>query len=210
MPPHLTAAIRAEITAIMGRAGLLPGVSARTTTLAAASSRSASSPDDDGGLRWVLTTEAPATVFDWQRYEFVDEILLMDGLVLPDNRQVPLLDAHSRWSVDDILGSVTDFRAAEAGGFAALEATVRFAADDKSQRAQQKALDGHLTDGSVGYAVTRSLWIPEGETAAVRGRVFTGPVKVSHEWHLREFSATPIGADALAKVRSLCAGHGGR
>jgi len=210
MPPHLTAAIRAEITAIMGRAGLLPGVSARTTTLAAASSRSASSPDDDGGLRWVLTTEAPATVFDWQRYEFVDEILLMDGLVLPDNRQVPLLDAHSRWSVDDILGSVSDFAAAEVDGHQAVEAVVRFAADERSQRTRQKVLDGHLTDGSVGYAVTRSLWIPEGEQAAIRGRLFTGPVKISHEWHLKEFSATPIGADALAKVRSLRPGHGGR
>lgn len=210
MPPHLTATLRAEITAIMGRAGLLPGVSARTTTLAAASSRSASSPDDDGGLRWVLTTEAPATVFDWQRYEFVDEILLMDGLVLPDNRQVPLLDAHSRWSVDDILGSVTDFTTGEAGGHAAIEATVRFAADDRSQRARQKVVDGHLTDGSVGYRVTGSVWVPAGERAAIRGRLFAGPVKVSHEWHLKEFSVTPIGADALAKVRSLRPGHGGR
>lgn len=206
----LPATLRAEITTLLGRAGLLPGVSARTTTLAAGPSRSASSPDDGGGLRWVLTTEAPATVFDWQRFDFVEEILLMDGLQLPASRQVPLLDSHSRWSVDDILGSVSDFGRAEAGGFAALEATVRFAADDKSQRALQKVLDGHLTDGSVGYAVTKALWIPEGEQAAVRGRVFTGPVKVSHEWHLREFSATPIGADALAKVRALCAGHGGR
>ena len=210
MPTPLSPTLRAEITAIMGRAGLLPGVSARTTTLAAASSRSASSTDDDGGLRWVLTTEAPATVFDWQRYEFVDEILLMDGLVLPDCRQVPLLDAHSRWSVDDILGSVSDFAAAEVDGHQAVEAVVRFAADERSQRTRQKVLDGHLTDGSVGYAVTRSLWIPEGEQAAVRGRLFTGPVKISHEWHLKEFSATPIGADALAKVRSLRPGHGGR
>ena len=27
----------------------------------------------------VMTTEAPAKVFDWERWEIVDEVLLMDG-----------------------------------------------------------------------------------------------------------------------------------
>ena len=52
--------------------------------------------------------------------------------------------------------------------------------------------------------------IPEGTEAAVKGRTFAGPLKVSYEWTLKEFSITPIGADTLAKVRSLCAGPGGR
>ena len=196
---------RSEITDIFARAGISPGLSLRAAVVPPASSGA-----DDGGLRWILTTEAPATVFDWERFDFVSEVLLMDGLVLPATKQVPLLDSHSRYSVDDILGSVTDIRAAEAGGYAAVDGLVRFASDERAQRVLQLVRDGHLTDGSVGYRVDRAVWIPEGEQAAIRGRVFDGPLKVSHKWSLREFSATPIGADALAKVRSLCTGERGR
>lgn len=199
---------RSEITDIFARAGISPGLSLRAAVVPPAPP--ASSGADDGGLRWILTTEAPATVFDWERFDFVSEILLMDGLVLPATKQVPLLDSHSRYSVDDILGSVTDIREAEAGGYAAVDGLVRFASDERAQRVLQLVRDGHLTDGSVGYRVVRAVWIPEGEQAAIRGRVFDGPVKVSYEWSLKEFSATPIGADALAKVRSLCTGERGR
>lgn len=199
---------RSEITDIFARAGISPGLSLRAAVVPPAPP--ASPGADDGGLRWILTTEAAATVFDWERFDFVSEILLMDGLVLPATKQVPLLDSHSRYSVDDILGSVTDIRSAEAGGYAAVDGLVRFASDERAQRVLQLVRDGHLTDGSVGYRVDRAVWIPEGEQAAIRGRVFDGPVKVSYEWSLKEFSATPIGADALAKVRSLCTGERGR
>lgn len=207
MPPK-SSAVRSEIIDLLARAGIAQGAAVRTSTLDAGTIRSSL---DDGGLRWTLTTEQPATVFDWDRWDFVDEILLMDGLVLPDIRQVPLLDSHNRSSVDDHLGSVIDIQSAKAGGYLAVDGLVRFAADDKSQRTQQKVLDGHITDGSVGYRVTRSVWIPEGTEAAVKGRTFSGPLKVSYEWALKEFSITPIGADTLAKVRSLCApSSGGR
>lgn len=162
--------------------------------------------DGEESMRWVLTTEKAATVFDWQRWDFVDEILLMDGVVLPENKQIPFLDSHRRGSVDDVLGSVTDFQELAVSGFGGLDGKVRFAADEKSQRTKQKALDGHLTDGSVGYEVLKSIWIPEGESAKIAGRTFEGPVKVSYKWALKEFSGTPIGADSLAKVRSFCAG----
>ena len=179
MPPSSRAEIRSAIIELFGRAGLVPGAAVRTSTLAAGALR-ASQPDD-GGLRWTLTTEQPATVFDWDRWDFVDEILLMDGLVLPEIRQVPLLDSHNRGSVDDHLGSVADIQSAKAGGYLAVDGLVRFAADDKSQRTMQKVLDGHITDGSVGYRVTRSVWIPEGTEAAVKGRTYAGPLKLSNE-----------------------------
>lgn len=199
---------RSEIAEILARAGISPGLSLRAAVVPPAPPPSSGA--DDGGLRWILTTEAPATVFDWERFDLVSEVLLVDGLVLPATKQVPLLDSHSRYSVDDVLGSVTDIRAAEAGGYAAVDGLVRFASDERAQRVLQLVRDGHLTDGSVGYRVDRAVWVPEGEQAAIRGRVFEGPVKVSYEWSLKEFSALPIGADALAKVRSLCTGQRGR
>ena len=201
MPPLNSYQLRCAIRNEFARAGIVPGTSVRTAVRAAA---------DPDAFRWILTTEQPATVFDWDRWDFVSEVLLIDGMNVPSIKQVPLLDSHSRSTVDDVLGSVNDFQQTRAGGFIALDGSVNFAADEKSQRTSQKVLDGHITDGSVGYHVSNAVWIPEGMEAAVKVRMFTGPLKVSYASELREFSITPIGADTLAKVRSLCAGLVGR
>lgn len=199
MPPT----IRQQIEAALRSAGLHPGLQARAAVRMTSRS-DAPGENETEVMRWVLTTEQPATVFDWNRWDFVDEVLLMEGMRVPAIGQVPLLDSHRRASVDDVLGSVSDFqRAEDIGGFAGIDGAVAFAADDKSQRTKQKVLDRHLTDGSVGYGVLKSVWIPEGESAAVKGTTYEGPLKVSYEWELREFSATPIGADTLAKVRAM-------
>jgi len=206
--PNLSQAARAEIIQIFARAGMHPGTMVRSSAsmaaVAAAPGKRASA-DAEGNHRWTLTTEQPAVVWDWDRWDFVEEVLRMDGLLLPEIKQVPLLDSHTRRSVDDQLGSVTDFQDAAVGEFAALDGLVRWAADDKSQRTRQKVTDGHITDGSIGYSVTRSVWIPDGTEAAIAGTVYQGPLKVSTEWALKEFSITPIGADTLAKVRGRLA-----
>jgi hypothetical protein len=210
--PPIAPGLLDSIRAAFASAGVAPGAMVRSALLAPsprlATPGQRAALDDNGDFRWILTTEQPATVFDWDQYDFVDEVLLMDGLILPASRQVPLLDSHNRSSVDDHIGSVRDFSNLVAGGFTAIDGAVRFAADEKSQRTAQKVLDGHITDGSVGYLVNKSIWIPEGTEVAIRGRMFRGPLKVSHEWSLKEFSITPIGADTLAKVRSLCVAGG--
>lgn len=178
-------------------AGMVPGITRRAVT-----NRAVTDPDS---IRWILATEQPAMVYDWERDQVVAEVLLMDGLVLPDNNQVPLLDCHSRWSCEDQIGSVTGFAEAMSGAYPARDGLVRFAADDKAQRTRQKVIDGHLTDGSAGYRVLKSIWIPDGTELVIRNRTFQGPLKVSMEWAIKEFSLTPIGADSLAKkVRSSC------
>ena len=192
---------KAQIETALREAGLYPGLQARST--AVAGQVRAFEGENLESLRWVLTTEQPATVFDWSRFDFVDEILIMDGVLLPAIKQVPFLDSHSRRSIDDILGSVTGFTTGEVEGHKALEGVVDFANDERSQRARQKARDGHLTDGSVGYEVLKSIYVPEGDAIKFKGREYKGPVKLSHTWALKEFSGTPIGADALAKVQSL-------
>lgn len=154
---------------------------------------------DPENIRWILATEQPAKVYDWQLDRVVDEVLLMDGVVYPQNMQVPLLDCHNRWTCDDQLGSVSGFKSETAGEFSAISGLVKFASDDRSLRTKQKVLDGHLTDGSAGYRVLASIWIPEGVEATVRGRAFKGPLKVSTDWILKEFTLTPIGADSLSK-----------
>ena len=204
---------RRQIAEIFARAGIRQGMVVRSAAILP----SKNSPDatralpqdgDDGAFFWTLTTEQPSVVFDWERYDFVDEILLSDGIVIPDSGQIPLLNAHSRYSVEDQLGSVRGFTLGQSGAFRSLDASVYFSeADDISRSARAKVLEGHLTDGSVGYRVEKSIYIPEGEEAYVQGKVYKGPVKVSYRAKIMEFSVTPIGADALAKVRVLCQGQ---
>ena len=54
----------------------------------------------------VAATEQPVEVFDYDRWEIVQEVLLMDGAELPKSRQVPLLDTHQRYNTASVLGSV--------------------------------------------------------------------------------------------------------
>jgi hypothetical protein len=159
---------------------------------------------DDGGMDWVLSTELPAMVFDWERWEFVNEVLVADGMLVPAIGQVPLLDSHNRNSAMDVVGHVKNFTEATIGGYPGRIGRSYFAADPTSQIIAQKVRDGHITDGSVGYRVEKSIWIQEDQEAAVNGRVWKGPIKLSYVWSLKEFSVTPIGADVLAKVRLLC------
>jgi hypothetical protein len=159
---------------------------------------------DEGSrtMRAVMTTEQPCLVFDWDRWDLVNEILLAKGMIPPGNDQVPLLDSHSRDSVANVLGSGRDFGQVQAGGFAAVDAEVGFASTDDAVEAFTKYQEGHLTDFSVGYEPIASVWIEDGRTADVEGKTYTGPVSVVTQWALLELSATPIGADNLAKARS--------
>lgn len=141
-----------------------------------------------------LATEAPATVFDYQRLDFVDEVLLMSGARYAP--QVPFLDSHNRASVSDQLGSLRSLRVEGTE----LVATAHFSSTAES--AFTKVREGHVKDISVGYHVRQGVWIPEGQTAAVDGRTWMGPLKVVTDWEVKEGSLTPIGADEYAKIRS--------
>ena len=158
--------------------------------------------EEDKTARFTATTEQPAMVWDWERFDVINEVLRMDGVVLPKSGQVPLLDSHSRESVQNILGSARGFDFGERDGHDSLETIVRFADDEASQSAFAKVKAGHLTDVSVGYRVLESTWVPDGERAIIDGRDYAGPIKVAKKWELKEVSLTPIGADNLAKVRS--------
>jgi hypothetical protein len=196
---------RSEIEKALRDAGIHPGTWARDAGIAKV--QRAEADEKSGGFEWILSTEKPAVVWDWERWEFVEEILLADGMLIPANNQVVLLDSHSRNSVKDVLGHVRDFAEAVVGEYPARSGMVHFAGNVDSQDARAKVEGKHITDGSVGYQPMKSVWVPEGEELAIGGRIFkAGPsgLRVTYQWLLREFSITPIGADVLAKVRFLC------
>ena len=161
-------------------------------------------PTDKPGsmqYRWILTTENPVLMFDWERWELWPEVLLTEGMLPVD--QVPLLDNHRRISVKDMLGSVADFDRTEVDGVAATAGQVTFSTT--AAAVSGVVAEGHLTDGSVGYMYrkTDAIYIPQDMTVNVAGRDFVGPVKVVTQWRLLEFSLTPIGADVFAKIQRL-------
>ncbi len=111
-------------------------------------------------------TEDPVEVFDYERYETVLEILLMDGVELPKSRQVPLLDTHNRWDgTSSVLGSFREMKT-ENGQ---LTGRATFTSAPEAESPYTKLREGHLTDFSVGYRVIDSEYIPNGEKRTIKG-----------------------------------------
>jgi hypothetical protein len=144
----------------------------------------------------VAATENPTQVFDWERLNVVNEILLMDGMKM-NGSQLPLLDSHMRSSVENVKGSFRDMRIEDGK----LIGRAYFADTPDNQSILRKIQEGHITDFSIGYRVDESTYIPEGQRQVINGREFQGPVKVSTKWTPKEISICPIGADEMAKVR---------
>ncbi len=159
--------------------------------------RPASLDEKTRSVEVVGATENRVRVYDWQRGEVIEEILLMSGLKLPDSRQVVLLDSHSRWSTGTVLGSYRDMRV-EGGQ---LLGRAHYSTAPEAESPWTKVREGHLTDYSVGYRVEEAVWVPAGKSAEIDGRRFTGPVSVVTAWSVSELSCCPIGADEMAKAR---------
>lgn len=148
----------------------------------------------------VLTTERVVTVFDWNNWETIDEVLLADGAEF--SSQFPLLESHSRYSTDDLIGSVRDVR--REGG--TIVGRLFFVKDDEdAERVWNKVRQGHLTDVSIGYQNIESTRVEQGQKAIVGGREFAAgsrALRVVTKFRIRECSAVVIGADQAAKIRA--------
>lgn len=68
--------------------------------------------ESDRSVEVVAATENPVSIYDWDRGT-IDEVLLMSGLIMPESRQVVLLDSHSRWGTSSVVGSYRDMKVAE-------------------------------------------------------------------------------------------------
>lgn len=151
----------------------------------------------------VLSTETPVRMYDWSNGGYVDEVLRADGGQIAD--QLPLLDNHSRYSSLDVVGSAREIKAMSGQ----LTGRVYFAESiDRAEQVYQLVRQGHLTDVSVGYRYGKGdfIDIPSGQTAKIGKQTYTAgerTLRVVTSWHAKELSVTPIGADQLAKMRSL-------
>ena len=151
----------------------------------------------DNSVEFILATEEPALVWDWERWQVVREVIVAGGVIIPKNKQIPLVDSHDRSTIENILGSVREIRheGSEVIG------RLFFSSSENAQKALAMVKEGHLDSGSVGYEQVESSWIPEGENLAHNGREYAGPMLLTKQWALKEFSLVAIGADPNAKAR---------
>jgi phage head maturation protease len=151
-----------------------------------------------------LTTEDPVPIYDWRSDRVVLEVLMVDGATF--DPQTPLLRDHRQYSVDAILGSVTDARAENDE----LVGVVTFGEDldPGSEAIWKRVKQGHLRRVSVGYGYTTAdyVTIPAGRSQEVNGRTFNAPkdrdLRVVFRWSLREVSVVVIPADKRAQMRA--------
>ncbi len=151
----------------------------------------------------VIATDDPVLVSfgTYDRVEMVQEVLRMDLVTLPEGAQVVLLDSHSRWNLDTVLGSIRDLRV-EGGN---LVGTLHFVEGDPDvDKVVRKVEQGHIRDISVGYRVRNYVAIRRGETMTVEGISYTAEqyrMHIATEWEPYEGSLTAVGADSKSKLR---------
>lgn len=152
----------------------------------------------DDSVEFTLSTEQPALIFDFHRWVLVNEIIMSDGVIIPDNKQIPLIDSHDRGTVKNILGSVRDFKIEDDK----VVGRLYFSKSKDAQEALLKIREGHLDSGSVGYRQVETVYIPEGESFVKNGKEYNGELYLTTKWALQEFSLVAIGADSGAKARN--------
>ena len=181
------------------------GITVRSTSLAqdittrAFCVRAESADEETRSVEAVIVTDQPVSVYDYRSGDIIDEVLRMDGMEAPG--QVPMLANHSRWSLDDVFGSVRNITT----GKHEAKARLFFAEDEDSTRAWAKVRDGHIQDVSAGYRVEKSVDIRPGQTAVVGGTTYKAKgrtLRISTKWSIREVSLVPIGADSRSKIRA--------
>lgn len=101
----------------------------------------------------------------------------------------PVLNAHRRGDLNDVLGSV--LKAWTVGGNREARAVIKLSRRADVEAVVQDILDGHLRGVSVGYAVSEWKETTEG------GR----RVKTATRWNPVELSIVPIPADRQATIR---------
>ena len=151
--------------------------------------------EDDKSVEFVLATDNPALMYK-SGLGYVNESLVAKGAVYP-RESVPILNCHDRYSIDKILGSVRDLKTEGEK----LIGRLFFADTEEGSKAFELVKSGHLATGSVGYYRIKSIWIEENQSTEFNGKTYNGPLLLTTEWGLDEFSLVPVPADEGATVR---------
>lgn len=141
----------------------------------------------------VFATEMPVRRYNWDigyYYEILDcdpKSVRMDRI----NAGAPVLDNHSNYSVESVLGSVQDAKMASRKG----TATIKFSQREHVAPIFQDVQDGILRGISCGYYVHKYMLETPGTDTTL-------PVYRAIDWEPAEISLAPVPADIESQVRS--------
>ena len=146
----------------------------------------------------VGATETPALVYDPERYEVVNEVILMSGCEIPADGSIPLTIQHEN-SASAVIGSYRDMKIEGDE----LVGRVYFSEASDAEPYWIKVKEKHLKRFSIVYsAVDReSVYIAENQTATVNGKTYTGPLLVTKKWKPKALGLVIFGADERAQAR---------
>lgn len=135
------------------------------------------------------------------------EVLRMKGADLKRFRSNPvILNTHSRWDVDDIVGRAVELKIeepTEKGGKRKLVTKIAFSeATEKGRTTKALVQEGSLRTLSIGYRVKKGRYLEENEVDGEGEDEVRGPCYVAQKWELLEISVVPVPADASALKRA--------
>lgn len=170
--------------------------------------RAESADEETRSVEAAIATSNPVTVFDYERMEAVDEILVIGGM--RDVTQVAFLDAHERFMNESVFGSIRSIRKSPESGeiigrVMFMELPTESERAVRIEEAWHAVRQGHQRDISAGYRAIQAAYLERGASQEIAGRNYTAgdrTLKVSFEWSLRECSLVPIGADPQSTIRS--------
>ena len=172
--------------------------------------------DEERSVDNIVATEQAVLVFDWFKFEPIWEIILVKGIEIPQSKQVPTVDQHSRFTIWNLVGSTRNLTVLPNYKNYGDVMMGRLRINSEYGRPERTWADpwqfikeGDLTDTSIGYKIyddaTRIL--KKGEKTTIRGV----PYKHSYEGdyllairertQIKENSLVVIGADDRAKLQ---------
>jgi len=155
--------------------------------------RSASFDEAANTVDVIWTTGATFRRVSWVDGEFDEELVVNSKSVRLGrlNGGAPFLDTHSKYSLDDVIGSVVRGSAKIENGIGVAKVLLSKAAGASDRVA--KIVEGVVSNISVGYRIH-----------AVEKKERAGQIPIHRviDWEPWEISAVPIPADAGAQVRA--------
>ena len=175
-----------------------PAAVAENTLTRAITMRADTARDTDQSIEAVITTDSPVKVFDPQRGEILDEVLLTAGANLP--QAISLTTDHD-FSVKSVIGTTGEFKR--------LPHEIRgrnfFDSDDDATKLYSKSKARSITDNSIEYRTDAFIYLEPGQAKNINGKRYTAgqdrPLKIATQWALIRNSLVLQGADPAAKMR---------
>lgn len=155
--------------------------------------RAASYDEGQNTVDVIWTTGATVRRVSWMDGEFDEELVVDARSVRLDrlNSGAPFLDTHSRFALENVLGSVVRGTARLEGGKG--YATIKLSTADDARDRVARIIEGTVSNVSVGYRIH-----------AVEKKERDGQVTLHRviDWEPWEISAVPVPADPGSSIRS--------